>query len=385
MVFRTVLLLSIALAACQHASAPITAAPIGGGQAQSVSFPLRVSGARFVDAQERTFAWRGITAFRLAEMIATGREQDAAAYLDWAKREQFTVVRVLLMAKHLFALSPEAGRSALPRLLGMAKERGLAVEAVPLADTAEYSLDYAEHVRAIGQMALAHGNAFVEIANEPGHATQDTRLHDPAFVARLAGTVPEPVVVALGSAEYGEGYAAGDYATFHFSRGEKAWDHVLALAAGARRVAELKKPVVSDEPIGAGPDYLPGRRDNEPARFAAAAALTRLTGMEATFHYEGGLHARIPAGREAACLSAWRSGLALLEGVPLDGQFLAGNQAQSLEKVSARAVFARASAERAVILLVDPPADSALTLRDGWSAIRGVRGVQLIVAERRSR
>ena len=123
---------------------------------------------------------------------------------------------------------------------------------------------------------------------------------------------------------------------------------------------ELRKPVVSDEPIGAGPESFPGRRDNEPSRFAAAA-LTRLAGMAATFHYEGGLQAKIPSGREAACLAAWRSGLALLDGLPLDGEFVEGNQTRSLLEVKARGVFARTSAERALILLIDPAPDAALS------------------------
>ena len=51
--------------------------------------------------------------------------------------------------------------------------------------------------------------------------------------------------------------------------------------------------------------------------------------------------------------------------------------------VKARGVFARVSGQRALILLVDPPPDPPLILAEGWSAIRGVPGVQMIVAERR--
>jgi hypothetical protein len=260
----------------------------------AVSFPLRVEGTAFVDASGKPFVWRGITSFQLAEMIAHGREQEATAYLEWAKSEELTVVRVLLMARHLFELTPEDGRRALPRLLDLAKARGLAIEIVALADTKDRNLDYDAHIHEVGRIALEKGNAFVEIANEPGHHTQDPKLHDAAFAKRLADLLPEPLVVALGSFEYGEGYAAGDYATTHVPRGDREWDHVYEIAAGSDRVAQLKKPVVSDEPIGAGPEYDPGRRDNDPSRFAAAAALTRLVGMAATFHYEGACTRRSP-------------------------------------------------------------------------------------------
>jgi hypothetical protein len=351
------------------------------------TFPVRVDGTRFLDASGRPFHWRGITAFRLAEMIAAGREQEAVAYLDWAQAERLTVVRVLLMAQGLFKLTPEAGRAALPRLLDLAKARGLAVEVVALADTKDVAIDYDAHIRQIGRIALERGNAFVELANEPGHPTQDSRVHQPAFLQRLAAQLPEPVVLALGSFEYGGDFATGDYATTHLPRGEKDWDHVLAVPERLKTVIELRKPVVSDEPIGAGPEYQAGRRDNVPSRFAAAAALTRFVGMSATFHYEGGLQATIPAGREAACLAAWQLGLALLTDVPLDGEFVVPPRLDRIAKVSgARAAFGRVGTREAVILLIDPAPNVSVTFAAGWKETRrtGVPGVQIVLSERSS-
>ena len=76
-----------------------------------------------------------------------------------------------------------------------------------------------------------------------------------------------------------EGTRGRDYSLRQFKKGP----FVLAVAAGAELLTKLKKPVVSDEPIGAGATYQPGRRDDQPARFRAAALLTRLVGMGATF------------------------------------------------------------------------------------------------------
>ena len=208
----------------------------------SATFPLRIDGTAFVDAAGKPFAWRGVSAFRLAEMISAGKEPEVIRYLDWMASERLTVARVLLMARHLFELTPEAGRAALPRLLDLAKARGIAVEAVALADTEGLTLDYDGHVQQVGRIALEKGNAFVEIANEPGHATQDRRLHDPATVKRLAELLPTGVLRALGSAEYDDRYAAGDYATFHFPR-RPEWGHVVSLADGiadARQVEEAR-------------------------------------------------------------------------------------------------------------------------------------------------
>lgn len=364
-----------------------TATGTGEPRAASPAFPLRAGGTGFVDAAGEPFTWRGITSFQLAEMIAHDREPDAVAYLDWAKSEALTVIRVLLTAQHLFELTPEEGRQALPRLLDLAKERGLAIEVVALADTKGRDLDYDAHIRDVGRIALEKGNAFIEIANEPGHATQDSKLHDAAFAKRLADLLPEPLIVALGSFEYGDGYAAGDYATTHVPRGE-GWDHVFAIAKEAGRVEQLKKPVVSDEPIGAGPRYDAGRRDNEPTRFAAAAALTRLVGMAATFHYEGGLYSRLPAGVEGACLQAWKGGLALVGQAKVNGEFLEGDAVDRVAGTAgARRVYARTTRDEALVLQVDPGASASVTWKAGWQEIRRtvIPGVTLVAARRAAR
>lgn len=353
--------------------------------AATIKVPLRIEGRRFVEADGEPFPWRGITAFRLAELTAHGREEEAVAYLDWAASQQLTVVRVLLMAHHLFQLSAEGGRAALPRLLDLAKARGIAVEIVTLADTVEApKLDYDQHIRDVGRIALEKGNALIEIANEPGHQTQAPRVHQPAFLMRLAEGIPEPALVALGSMEYSEGFAAADYATTHVPRGDKEWDHVLAIADRAEVVAELQKPVVSDEPIGAGPEYRPGRRDNAPARFAAAAALTRFVGMEATFHYEGGLHARIPGKVEAECLAAWLEGLMLTDDLVLEGRFVQAADAKVGRADGARAAFARVAANRAAFLLIDPGPSASVKWAEEWKEVRrqGIAGVLLLIAER---
>jgi hypothetical protein len=318
---------------------------------------LVIKGADFFDGQTR-FGWRGLTAFRLVEQIAHGSEAQAMAYLDWAHAQKVTLVRVLTMAKHLFELDPVAGLKALPRLLTLAADRGLVVEVVALADTADIPLDLAEHVKAVAAIAAAHPNAVVEIANEPWHPTQDPRLHDAAFVRSLAEMVPPEVPVALGSLEGGEGYgAAGTYATWHSPRSNAAdgWGHVLALAEGAALSARWQKPIASDEPIGAAEQLIPGRRDNAPHRFAAAAALTRLAGLGATFHYEGGLQAHIPAGNELECFQAWSAGLAAVASMPAGGRFLASDDLASIAGVTgARAAFGRLFEKEVWVVLVDP-------------------------------
>ena len=54
--------------------------------------------------------------------------------------------------------------------------------------------------------------------------------------------------------------ATASYITWHSPResGKAGWAHVLALAEGADLLARWKKPVISDEPIGAGPAFSRG-------------------------------------------------------------------------------------------------------------------------------
>src|SRR5262245_2449513 len=86
-----------------EASAPAPAADASRVETPAVPRHLAVDGTGFRRGSA-PFEWRGITAFRLLEQLAHGRENEAIAYLDWARANRVNVVRVLTMAKHLFQL-----------------------------------------------------------------------------------------------------------------------------------------------------------------------------------------------------------------------------------------------------------------------------------------
>jgi hypothetical protein len=261
------------------------------------------------------FAWRGITAFRLLEMESAGRGHEVDAYLAWAESEQLNVVRVLAMAKHLFELPPGRGLTHLDALLRRAAAHGVFVEVVALADTASYPIDPATQVQRVVRVIRKHSNALIELANEPYHPTQADRVHDLGYLRELLRLVPPHLPAATGASEL-PGLGDGTYVTAHFPRssGANGWGHVRDLNEGRALRRAARKPVISDEPIGAGPRFEPGRRDDDPERFRAAALATRLLGLGATFHYEGGLQALKPEGRELECFRAWQEAWTLVPG-----------------------------------------------------------------------
>jgi hypothetical protein len=352
---------------------------------------LRVEGTQFVTSTGERFEWRGITAFRLLDFIADGDEARARDYLRWAAKHHITVVRVLAMMAGIFELSPAEGRRALPRLLTMAAEAGVFVEVVALAGTADISVDVDEHVNEIASIIARHGNAVLEVANEPVHPSQRPDVHNPAFLKRAAARAPKEVVTAFGSIERGEGFGDGAYITWHVPRETepRGWGHVLAIAEGAAMVERWKKPVISDEPIGAAAKAIPGRRDSSPTRFRAAALLTRLAGLGATFHYEGGLNARIPTGQELACFNAWRQAWTLLPpGIEHRGTFRrAGAPGSVVTKYSvdaAAAVYERHASDEGWILAVGVSAEPRVQLVPGWriTASRRLEGVRIVTVRR---
>lgn len=267
---------------------------------------LRISGTRFINPDGSVFEWRGITAFRLLEFVAHGREAEADAYLAWAASKKLTVVRVLCMADGIFQLSPRDGERALPRLLELAQRHGLHVEVVALTGTAVIDVDIPRFVRTIGAICARYPNALLELANEPGHSTQSKSVRNPLYMTPLLKLVPKSVPTAIGSVEYDDRFAAGQYVTWHAPR-TKDWP--AEIAKGAALLKKFKKPVISDEPIGAADAAEPGRRDNNPDRFRQAGAASRRAGLGATFHYNGGVQAQPLTPVELACLEAWLAGL----------------------------------------------------------------------------
>ena len=354
----------IALSAASGAATPhdhpAQTAPAAAGQTCG---RLRAEGRSLVCADGSLFRWRGVTAFRLADLIADGREPEAVTYLDWADRTGFNVVRVLATLCCWFDLPADAGQKALPRVLALAKARGMYVQVVALAGTAphERPIDLEAQVRAIGTIAAAHDNAIVEIANEPEHNTQDKRLHDFAFVDKLATLVPADVLTIGGSARVDHAVTPplGDLVTRHLSRLDNMWE-MMERVRGLDQVARTTgRPVLSGEPFGAGERRVPGSRETDPDLFFTYGALCRVFEISCNFHLEAGLHAAQPGKLQRAAAEAFIEGT---KAVPDEWQ-LTFRELSSAESPLSRAHLGRA---RAVY--------SGLTSSEGLTVAFGVHG-----------
>jgi hypothetical protein len=331
-------------------------------------------------------------------MVANGRQREAAAYLAWARAEGLTVVRVFAMAKLIFDLPPDRGIESLPRLLTLAARHGLYVEVVALADTKRYPVDPVLHVSRIGAICAAHDNALIEIANEPDHGSQMDELRDRRYLAMLRAKIPRNVPVALGSSIKDNGLSGddggGDYLTVHLTRAEWGTDdgQLSDIPKAAQLALRANKPVINDEPIGAGEEREPGRRESAPARFRAMSLASRLAGLGATFHYEDGIQARIPMGRQAEAFAAWQEAWSLL---PRDIEETAvfhpgatkASPVDGVRPAAALPVMVGERANDAWALLVESGQDAAVTWREGWRQLDGWAwpGIRLLRAVRESR
>jgi hypothetical protein len=299
-------------ARAQRGTSPADRPPQAGSE-RVLRGPLAVRDASFVYRDGAPFRWRGITAFRLLEQVAHGHEQEARAFMDWARARGFNLVRVLGMARHLFPLTPGDGVKALPRLLRLAAEADLCVELVVFADSRDFpKLSFQQHVDAVAAAIGSAPNVVVELANENDHPTQDPKLTDLELLRSLRARLPRAVPVSLGSL-HGPGpltnrFPGGDYLTAHLYRGGDAWEQLGRIPGFARLARETRRPVVSDEPIGAGERVDPGRRLADPAVFFAMGLLGRMAGVGSTFHCEDCLQARVPGPTQTACAEAFVEG-----------------------------------------------------------------------------
>jgi hypothetical protein len=201
---------------------------------------LRPGGRWLVYPDGSRFRWRGVTGFMLNEQVAGGREAEAAAFLSWAGRTGFNVVRVLAMLpKGWFTdkdFTPDEGMAALPRTLELARDADMYVEVTVLANTASLpaKADLGSYVERAGRACAAASNcALVEVANDAFDRAQRADVRDPGNLARLAARVPAGIPTALGAtaASSASLVASAPVITIHVDGAGERWTRLGRMRA----------------------------------------------------------------------------------------------------------------------------------------------------------
>lgn len=333
---------------------------------------LRLAGRHgLVNEAGAKVPWTAVTGFRLVEQVAHGRAGEAAAFLDSLGPARG--VRVLVMARWLFQLSPDEGVAALAATLDLAQKHGRYLEVTIFADTKSFGLgdgDYRRIVDQVGAICAAHvACGLVEIANEVWslHDTQAEPLGDLAFLRSLRETVKKhgDLPVSLGSThadqDESDRMQDGDYLTIHGARddGDGGWRFVRHTNEQRALADRLGKYANNQEP----------RRDDlDCGRQIGLALLTRLFSLGDTFHYAGGLQSQPPTGAEAAAFQCRARGWAA---VPDDwwGEYknagFVGSPVKSFD--GAVRVYSSVNGGRAYTLVLGATPALRIDWNDGWS------------------
>lgn len=262
------------------------------------------------------FQWRGVTAFALAEQIAHGREAEAVAFMRWARDTGFNGLRVLMMARGLFTLSPTEGRAALPRLLALALDNDCYLELVALADTDANGFkatDAFEQVTAIGQLAATVDHALGQVANEYEHGSQASAVRDIDRLREYGRAFPDRVLFTLSAPFDDEATEPqGEYITRHLDRGRDPWNQIRRVRELENVEAATNKPVINDEPIGAAEPGTPGQRLYDSQYFFALGVLNAGFGIDGTFHCQDCLRSIVPGPRQQESARAFIEGMRLI-------------------------------------------------------------------------
>jgi hypothetical protein len=303
--------------------------------------------------------------------VAHGRPAEAAAFLE--SLGDTRGVRVLLMARWLFQLSPEDGVAALRATLDLAQRHGRYLEVTVFADTRSFNLrdaDYRRIADSVGATCATHpACALVELANEVWslHGTQAPALEDLAFLRSLRDAVRAhgDIPVSLGSThadqDTSDRMQDGDYLTIHGARddGENGWAWVRRLTEQRALADRVGKFGVNDEP----------RRDDlHCGRQFGMGVLARLFSLGDTFHYAGGLQAQAPAGPEAQAFGCRARGWAA---IPNDwrGEHKESGASGSPVRAFEGAVSVSSSVKdgSGYTLVLDGTPATRIVWNDGWS------------------
>ncbi|MCS6912891.1 MAG: DUF4214 domain-containing protein [Myxococcota bacterium] len=295
------------------------------------------------------FLWRGVAEFLLPWYLTdpsrsvAEREALVAGRIALRRRQGYTVLQVLGMLDRTeqgvpVRLRPQDDparhEAALRRLLELARERGMYVEWILLADVGKAIArdEVTAYLDRAATIAQAFDNTFVEVAYQ---GWKDGLSEEEIY--QLGGRFKQraPDVLLAGTAAQDGGGTYGrppfDYIVMRGEPGDQGWHWVGLLREGERVGAQTNRPVVQQGPMaGAGqPD---SAQLEDMAHLVRAAALS----CHATRQYFTVYHrcALVPSA-SPSCADVPTPGVEqvqrsdLISGDPRDGHLVDGEAADS--------------------------------------------------------
>lgn len=345
---------------------------------------LRVDGRFFVN-DAGTF--RPIFASALS--VLRRSQDEMRGVLDWAVQTGFNGIRVFGGALTWAGQTAAHARERLPLLLSEAAARGLYVEVTAITDSRDGGYDPAAHVAAVAGICDQATNAILEVANEPYHGTQLDAIHSAAHLLAIGRVSRIPFALGAAADDESVEMGGGTFVTAHLDRGRDKWNQVRRVRELAALSENTGKPVLNNEPIGAGEVSHGGRRESDPAFFFCMGALNRLFEVGGVFHSEAGVNA-VPLGPvEQACAEAFVAGSRVIPAEERLGFMNAGWTGSPVASARFEQTIVRAytgvSGARAWTVLVGLSGDPGLALQGGWRIAARIAerpGVAILQLER---
>lgn len=353
--------------------------------AQSGTGLVRIGGQSFtLGANGPLWPWRGCTDFRLYQRYLDG--ENITPILDNRIASGATTLRVLGMMYNIANFYPKNYStyfSSLPTFCDVLLARGLWLEFTCLADCQYAPLGLtqtAEQVAHVSQVVVAlagKSNVFFELANE-----YSNNGVDPSKFARPVGILSS---AGWGSPTGDVYLPPWDYVTHHPDRDDQ-WPRkskdIQDIRDGpfgippAIYTTGVKRPVVSDEPMGAGDVDIPNKRSTVVNDFYWAGAGCALFGAGGTFHSDNGIQSVVFSPTQQACANAWYSGMAAIPTAVQNWQYTRGGLADCpIEHDDSLALrtYAKISGNTAVVLVIRPTASWLAVPVPPWT-ITGTTG-----------
>lgn len=289
---------------------------------------LRIDGEVFRDEAGAAWSWRGADCFLCFARMLQG--EDVTPQFAWARAHGVNVLRVFGQVNwpgqdHYERPDTRPDFAAkLNAFFDAAASQGLRVEYTVL--TYPHAVeDMRGQLQRVYDIAAAHWNVFVEVANEP-----DAQQIDAA--AAITGVNRRGVISALGYYEP-RGRPATlqmlDYVTVHTGR-HADWVRRAKFGRDLRdgygdgpdgpAFAGAGRPVIGDEPMGAAERDEPGRRSTLADDFAAHFAICAIFTAGCTYHFQAGLEGRAPSAAEPKQEAIAKAILDVWQRIPPDVQ-----------------------------------------------------------------